>query len=207
MFGRHTALLERVRAWPRYARHWHVDASERAATYPCMRYAVRPYDCYLRGIDVEADAETTFRWLCQLKVAPYSYDWLDNLGRRSPRTLTPGAERLTVGQRFLIGRIVEFVPGRHITALSTRRASRLFGPIALTYQVAANGPSQSRLVVCMTVTARSWPGRLRRELLGWGDLVMMRRQLRTLKRLAEASVTMRDDQSPTSPWRAPSVTE
>jgi hypothetical protein len=69
-----------------------------------------------RGVTVRARAPVVFRWLCQLRVAPYSYDWLDNLGRRSPRTLTPGAERLELGQRVMgIFELVGFEPDRHLT--------------------------------------------------------------------------------------------
>jgi hypothetical protein len=165
---------------------WNATAAEKAAVYPAHRYAVTPYRPLIRAVDVAAPPGVVFRWLCQLKVAPYSYDWLDNLGRRSPRELTPGVEELAVGQRLIVARIVEFEPDRHITGVSLPKPTALFGAFALTYQVTAT-EGGSRLVACLDVTARSRAGRLRADLLAVGDLVMMRKQLLNLKGLAERS--------------------
>jgi hypothetical protein len=77
-----------------------------------------------------------FRWLCQLRTAPYSYDWIDNWDRQSPRTLMPGLEDLAVGQRVMtIFDLVEFEPGRHLTVV-LRDGRGIFGQIAGTYLVA-----------------------------------------------------------------------
>lgn len=173
------SICEQVRAW-------NTNEAERTAGYACDAYAAAPFRRYVRAVDVDAPRDVTFRWLCQLKVAPYSYDWLDNLGRRSPTRLTPGAERLAVGQRLMIGPIVEFEIDRHITLVTGPRATRLFGPLAITYQVSeTTGSGRTRLVACLDATARSPLGRLRRAVLGAGDLVMMRKELLTLKAHAE----------------------
>jgi Polyketide cyclase / dehydrase and lipid transport len=168
-------------------RFWNTTAEEIVADYPAHRYASAPYRPLIRAIDVAASPSVVFRWLCQLKVAPYSYDWLDNGARRSPRELTPGTEKLAEGQRLLIARIVEFEPDRHITAVSLPVATTMFGAMSLTYQVSPTAFG-SRLVCCIDVTARSWAGRLRTDLLAAGDLVMMRKQLRNLKDRAECSL-------------------
>jgi hypothetical protein len=128
-----------------------------------------------------------FRWLCQLKLAPYSYDWVDNWGRRSPQELVPGAEELEAGQRVMaIFELVDFEPDRHLTLLLVR-ARRIFGDVAVTYLVVPDGADRCRLVVKLLV---NHPGpAVLRPLVRWvgplGDLVMMRRQLLNLKRLAE----------------------
>jgi hypothetical protein len=87
----------------------------------------------------------------------------------------------------MIARIVEFEPDRHITGVSLPGPSAVFGMMTLTYQVTATEHG-SRLVACLDVSTRSRVERLRTDLLTAGDLVMMRKQLLTLKSLAEGMV-------------------
>jgi hypothetical protein len=143
-----------------------------------------PDHALFRAVDVAAPSEITFRWLCQLRAAPYSYDKLDNLGRRSPQTLTPGLEQLEPGQRFqTIFRLAEFEPERSMTMLSQ---GPIFGRVACTYRADPRGESQSRILVKLTVVYPSSPvGSLLRLVGPPGDLFMMRRQLLNLKGLAE----------------------
>lgn len=137
-----------------------------------------------RAVDVAAPADVLWRWLCQVSVAPYSYDWIDNGFRRSPRELTPGADRLEVGQTMAtVFRLTSFDDGHHWTAVTGTRGRRLFGTCAMTYAAEPAGPDAARLV-CRLVA--SWP-RPAVDALAWGDLVMMRKQLRTLRDLAEES--------------------
>jgi hypothetical protein len=119
-------------------------------------------------------------------VAPYSYDWLDNLGRRSPPRLTPGLEQLEVGQRVMrIFTLVAFELNHHLT-LKLTAGGAIFGEIAVSYVVVALGEGRSRLLAKLSLRwPPRWPWRLIRVLLPWGDLFMMRKQLLTLKRLAE----------------------
>src|SRR5438309_742470 len=70
------------------SKQWGTTESERAQPFPCDEFVSGPrHASYHRAVTVEAPKELVFRWLCQLKVAPYAYDWLDNLGRQSPREL------------------------------------------------------------------------------------------------------------------------
>jgi hypothetical protein len=169
------------------AHTWGTTPAERSEPYPCDRHLDPPFEVAHRGIDIAAPAPVVFRWLCQLRLAPYSYDLLDNLGRRSPRELTPGLDRLEIGQRFMtIFDLVEFERDRHVT-LKLRRAGRIFGEVAVTYRVLPQSESRSRLLVKL-VYRPPGPQALSRAyglVLPWGDLVMMRKQLRTLASLAE----------------------
>jgi len=180
-----TATLAAVRtdvtsiAWT-----WGTTAAERARSFPCDRWLPGADDALFRALAVDAPAAVAFRWVCQLRVAPYSYDWIDNFGRESPRALTPGLDALAVGQRVMsFFEIVEFERDRHVTAVTR---SALFGEIAASYVVVRRGEATCRLVVKLLVRHPPAPvGWMTRALLPWGDLVMMRKQLLTLKILAE----------------------
>lgn len=166
---------------------WNTLDVDVARRYPAEDYLSGDTRRLLRAVEVAAPRTTTYRWLCQLTVAPYSYDLLDNLGRRSPRTLTPGSDRLAEGQRFLVFRIRAFESDQHISGVSTTGFSAIYGQLAVSYTVQDGPGGSSRIVVCLVAKAGSWTGRIRRRLLAIGDVVMMRKQLRTLRRLAEST--------------------
>ena len=123
---------------------WGETAAERAAPLPCDELLPDAQLVLHRAVDVAAPAAVMFRWLCQLRVAPYSYDLLDNLGRRSPRTLTPGLEELAVGQRMCtIFTLASFTLDERMTLdLTDRTGLRLFGRVALTYAVSPAGSTR-----------------------------------------------------------------
>jgi len=119
----------------------------------------------------------------QLRLAPYSYDLVDNLGRRSPAELRDVPEP-AVGDPFTRalgrdqGRVVAVDPGRELTAT-------IMGA-HLSYAVLPEAAGV-RLVLKVVATTSSWLA----PALSVGDLVMARKQLLTLKRLAERDVAVR----------------
>ena len=114
----------------------------------------------------------------QVRIAPYSYDLVDNLGRRSPRELRDVPEPRP-GDPFTRalgrdqGRVVAVVPGEELTA-------RIMGA-HMSYAVLPQG-SSTRLVLKVVMGAHRWLA----PAVSVGDLVMARKQLLNLKRLAEA---------------------
>ncbi len=172
---------------------WGTEEAERRLPFPCDHCVEQVEAAYFRGITVRSTPATLFRWLCQMRAAPYSYDWIDNGGRRSPRTLTPGLDRLAVGQSVMrIFSLVDFATDRHLTLRIKHGtgAFSLFGDLAITYLIVPEAPERCRLLAKIVVRYPRGPrGALMRWGLPWGDLVMMRRQLLNLKSLAE---TQRD---------------
>lgn len=159
---------------------WGVTDQEVLAHYPCDDLVPVPGLSLWRGVSVAASPDTVWAWLTQVRVAPYSYDCLDNLGRRSPRRLlrlpdpVVGEPFTTAGGRRL-GRIVGVDPGRALTAT-------IMGAV-MSYAVVPAHNRTTRLLLKIVV-ARPGAAAL---VLSLGDLVMARRQLLTFKELAEGT--------------------
>ena len=211
---------------------WGSSPDEHARDYPADALVDGPVLRMTRAIGVDAPPALVWRWICQVAVAPYSYDWIDNPGplpalsgllraaaraprrvvvgrrdsvpppssalrctprddardgleyrhwpgRRSPRELTAGDP--SVGDRMMVFRVTDVEPGHQWTGTTI---PKIFGRTAVTYAVEPAG-SGSRLV-CRVVTGQRGPAVWAwSRALAWGDLVMMRKQLLTLKELAE----------------------
>ena len=99
---------------------WGVSKSETLLSYPCDDFVASPTLQAWRGVRVEAPVKVVWPWVAQVRIAPYSYDWIDNRGRRSPSELA-GLPEPQVGDRFTtaagraVGRIVSVDPGRQLT--------------------------------------------------------------------------------------------
>jgi hypothetical protein len=148
-----------------------------------------PVEAYYRGVTIHARPETVFRWLCQMQVAPYSYDWIDNLGRRSPRELTPGLGDLEIGRTFMkVFELIEFEASRHLTIRMKKNQTgyNIFGDTVVSYVIVPEHDRSCRLLVKIVIRyPKGILGALMRLVLPPGDWIMMRRQLLNFKELSE----------------------
>ncbi|VAX19538.1 hypothetical protein MNBD_NITROSPINAE04-2476 [hydrothermal vent metagenome] len=121
-----------------------------------------------------------------MRVAPYSYDWIDNFGRQSPQKLIPGLDKLEMGQDvMMIFEIEDFEPGRSVT-IRLKRKLRFVADAVISYVIVPSESGGCRLLVKILMDYPRWiSGWLMRIFFPWGDLIMMRRQLMNFKRLAE----------------------
>lgn len=83
----------------------------------------------------------------------------------------------------MVFRIAAFSPDDHITGVMLPGPARLFGPQAVTYAVRPR-PGGSRIVVRLVASVDNRVRRAAAPVMAAGDLVMMRKQLRTLADLA-----------------------
>jgi hypothetical protein len=157
---------------------WGVSSSEILRSYPCDAFVTSPALQAWRGVRVEAPVAAVWPWVAQIRIAPYSYDWIDNLGRRSPRELI-GLPEPRAGDRFTtaggreLGRIV-----------SADRETQLTGSIMgafMSYVLVPEDDRTTRLLLKVVMQTARWivPA------ICVGDLVMARRQLLRLKQLTE----------------------
>jgi hypothetical protein len=158
---------------------WGVSDGEISRAYPCDDFLVPPTVQAWRGVRVEAPVAAVWPWVAQVRLAPYSYDWLDNLGRRSPQHLVSLPEPRT-GEAFTTaggrkrGRIVAVSPGSHLTAT-------IMGAF-MSYVLVPEEHGTTRLLLKVVMRAPRWAG----PGLIVGDLLMARRQLLNWRRLAES---------------------
>lgn len=145
---------------------------------PCDDFVTSPALKAWLGVGVEAPAEAVWPWVAQVRLAPYSYDWIDNLGRRSPRELV-GLPEPQVGDGFTtaggreLGRIVSVDPGEQLTGT-------IIGAF-MSYVLVPQDHDTTRLLLKVVLQTSRWAALG----LSVGDLIMARRQLLNLKLLAE----------------------
>lgn len=161
---------------------WGVTRQEVDRRYGCDALIPDPVLAAWRGVMVQAPPEQLWPWVAQIRLAPYSYDWIDNLGRRSPRELRSLPDPV-VGDPFIsavggrrFGRIESVDVGRQLTGT-------LLGA-AMSYVLVPVDPGQRTRLLLKLVMAR---GRAIAPLVCIGDLVMARRQLLNLAALAEST--------------------
>jgi hypothetical protein len=165
------------------ADRWGVSRDEVRRRYPCDDLVPAPVAEMWRGVTVHAAPDAVWPWIRQIRLAPYSYDLIDNLGRRSPQELrhipepVPGERFTTAGGRRL-GQVLAVDPGHHLTA-------RIMGAVMSYVLVPTDAPGDdgTRLLLKIVLARRRWLG----PFVSAGDLVMARRQLLNLKHLAERS--------------------
>jgi hypothetical protein len=144
----------------------------------------------LRCIEINAVASDIFVWLKQLQIAPYSYNFIDNRGRKSPEYIIENLPPLKVNSHFLLSfHIFGFEENSFIVCRFCQPINppmdRYMKDLFIEYRIIEQGTK-----------TKLWckiKGYINTDISSKGfffifsvmDKIMMARQLKTIKKLSE----------------------
>lgn len=143
-----------------------------------------------RVVSLGSPPDQVFDWLVQMgfgRAGWYSYDWIDNLGRPSATGINPDWAVSEVGD-LMPGGPVDFVvyrlerPEHLVFGLLDQPLSFWRIGFTLGYRLEPVGDRSTRLTVHARAAIDGPAGQILARLLLMGDGVMVRRQLRGLRR-------------------------
>ncbi len=170
--------------------HWGATDAERHDALPGDELVIDPAFSATRSITLAAPADEVFGWLAQMgtgRAGWYSYDLIDNFGRRSATELRPEWQVSAVGDRMPAGPLGFDVthldrPDHLVIAVTDTGAVGHRVDFSLAYRLHALDEGETRLVSRARASVRGLIGAPAGWLLGIGDGFMVRRQLLGLKR-------------------------
>jgi hypothetical protein len=153
-------------------------------------------DCreLLRCVEIQAGASDIFVWLKQLRIAPYSYDFVDNRCKKSPDFIIENLPPLKAYTHFLlVFNILEFEENSFIVG-------RFCEPINPPVNLYMRDMFIEYRIVGKATNAKLWckiKGYYNNDIFSRGfffifsvvNKIMMARQLKNLKKLSELSAT------------------
>lgn len=144
----------------------------------------------LRCVKINANAPEIYAWLKQLRIAPYSFDWLDNRNRKSPDFIIENLPPLKLYTHFLLAfHITGFEENSFIVCRFCEPINpplgRYMKALFLEYRISQQGSG-----------TKLWckiKGYLNRDISSKGffvvfslmNKIMMTRQLKNIKKLSE----------------------
>jgi len=167
-----------------------VGGGDGSGPMPGDELITEPHVSNDRAVSLGAPREDVFAWLAQMgfgRAGWYSYDWIDNLGRRSADRIHPEWQVRGAGEQISGGPIAFDVthyrrPDHLVLALPDRRVvgHRLWFTLAYRLEPLGSEGAATRLVTRARIRIDGPAGRAMSAGLGWGDGIMVRRQLRGL---------------------------
>jgi len=168
-----------------------ATAQEKSAPVVGDHLCTNPHVVATRCVTIDAAPDAVFPWIRQMgfgRAGWYSHDWIDNLGRRSADRIHDEWQDVETGSKVPGGPIdftaaIVEAPRAFVLQMGDDSQRLNFTLAYELREIEADGHTKTRLVTRMR--ARVPGGRVlgavvARGLLGPGDGVMVRKQLRTL---------------------------
>lgn len=167
--------------------HWGASVEEINGAVVGDDLCPSPKSTATRCITLNARPDEVFPWIRQMgfgRAGWYSYDWIDNLGKKSATRIHPEWQDIVSGSQVPGGPIAftaAMVNPPHSYVLVVQPKKRLTDRFcfALAYDL-RDCDGHTRLVTRVSIMVRCPGGRLFERLLIFGDGIMVRRQLNNL---------------------------